>query len=361
MTRSKNIKLVLSDGTEYCGRSFGYGRSVSGEVVFNTAMVGYPENLTDPSYTGQILVSTYPLVGNYGVPDLTRENGMLKHFESDAIKVSGLIISDYSFEYSHWNAKNNLSHWLKANKIPAIYGIDTRALTKHIREKGAMPGKIIHDDQEVDFYDPNLDNLAAMVSTRKKITYGHGRYRIIMVDCGGKNNIVRCLLNRNATVIKVSWDHDFTGDEYDGVLLSNGPGDPQKCGQTINAIKKAFQNSKPILGICLGSQLMAIAAGAGTYKLKYGHRGHNQPVLQHGTDRCFITSQNHGFAVDLKTLGGEWEPLFTNVNDNTNEGIRHKRKPFFSAQFHPEASSGPVDTEFIFDEFMNAVKRWIKK
>jgi carbamoyl-phosphate synthase small subunit len=361
MTRSKNIKLILSDGKEYCGKSFGYGRSVSGEVVFNTAMVGYPENLTDPSYTGQILVSTYPLVGNYGVPDLARENGMLKHFESDAIKVSGLIIADYSFEYSHWNAKGNLSRWLKANRVPAIYGIDTRALTKHLREKGAMPGKIVHDNQDIEFYDPNLDNLAAMVSTRKKVTYGRGPFKVILVDCGVKNNMIRCLIKRNAMVIRVPWDHDFTRDEYDGLMLSNGPGDPQKCGRTVDLLNKAYQGSRPILGICLGSQLMAIAAGARTYKLKYGHRGHNQPVLHNGTNRCYITSQNHGFAVDLKTLNGDWEPLFTNVNDNTNEGIRHRRKPFFSAQFHPEASSGPVDTEFIFDEFMNSVEQWKRR
>lgn len=354
-------KLVLSDGTEFTGKSFGYGRSVSGEVVFNTAMVGYPESLSDPSYTGQILVATYPLVGNYGVPEMVRQDGMLKHFESDRITISGLVISDYSFEYSHWNARNSLRQWLNAHEVPGLCGVDTRALAKILREKGTMPGKIVYDRKDIELHDPNRDNLVASISTGNKVSYGRGRYKVILVDYGAKNNIIRCLVKRGAAVEKVPWNYDFTGEEFDGILLSNGPGDPQNCRDAVSIIKKAYRMNKPIFGICLGNQLMALAAGARTYKLKYGHRGHNQPVLKMGTSRCYITSQNHGYTVDPGTLADGWEPLFTNVNDGTNEGLRHRRKPFFSVQFHPEASSGPTDTEFLFDEFMALVRRWKRR
>jgi carbamoyl-phosphate synthase small subunit len=352
----KPIKLILEDGTVFKGRSFGYHKSVAGEVVFNTAMTGYPESLTDPSYEGQILVSTYPLVGNYGVPNDEKENGIPKFYESDRIHITGFVISDYSFDYSHWNASESLGDWLKQNEVPGVFGIDTRALTKILREKGTMLGKIEVDGDEIDFYDPNKENLVARVSTKEKVIYGNGKYKIGLVDTGGKYNIVRCLLKRDTTVTMLPWDYDFNNDDFDGIMLANGPGDPQICDVAIENIRKALKGNKPIFGICLGNQLLGTAAGGSTHKLKYGHRAHNHPVMKVGTGTCYITSQNHGYVLDTDSLSDEWEPLFVNINDNTNEGIRHKTKPFFSTQFHPEASSGPTDTEFLFDEFVNLIK-----
>ncbi|MCW0481094.1 glutamine-hydrolyzing carbamoyl-phosphate synthase small subunit [Gaoshiqia sediminis] len=360
MTEAKKVSLVLEDGTRFEGKSFGYDKSIAGEVVFYTAMTGYPESLTDPSYTGQILVSTYPLIGNYGVPTDQMKDNIHAHYESHKVHISGLIISDYSSEYSHWNAIKSLGDWLKEWKVPGLYGIDTRALTKILRMKGSMLGKIEFEEEPVDFYDPNKENLVAIASTDKKEVYGNGEHKVVLVDCGVKNNIIRCLINRNATVIRVPWDYDFTNEEFDGVFLSNGPGDPAMCEQTVANISKALKIEKPIMGICLGNQLLARAAGAETYKLKFGHRSHNQPVLLAGTDRCFITSQNHGYAVAPESLPADWEAMFINVNDNTNEGIRHKTKPFFSTQFHPEAASGPVDTEYLFDEFIENIVKYKK-
>ena len=358
MADCKSIKLVLEDGTEFSGKSFGYEGSVAGEVVFNTAMTGYPESLTDPSYAGQILVSTYPLIGNYGVPRDTRDdNGLPLFFESEKIHITALVISDYSWEYSHWNAQMSLSEWLTKNKVPGIYGIDTRALTQIIREKGAMLGKIVFDNQDVEFHDPNKDNLVAEVSIKQPMTYGNGKYKIVMVDTGAKYNILRCLLKRDTTVIRVPWDYDFTQIEYDGLMLSNGPGEPQMCKATIENIRKAIKIGKPIFGICLGNQLLGIAAGATTYKLPYGHRAHNHPVIRCGSTQCYITSQNHGFAIDNKSLPSDWEPSFVNINDGTNEGIRHTPLQYFSSQFHPEASSGPTDTEKFFDEFIGNIEK----
>ena len=356
MQKSKKIKLVLNDGSEYVGKSFGYNGSVAGEVVFNTAMTGYPESLTDPSYYGQILISTYPLIGNYGVPENKIVNGLPEIFESSKIQVKGFVISDYSFEYSHWNAKKSLSEWLIENKVPGIYGLDTRALTKKLREKGTMLGKIIFEDNDIDFIDPNSTNLVEKVSIKEKIIYGNGKKKIVLVDLGVKNNIVRCLLKRDTTVIKVPWNYDFTKEDYDGLVISNGPGDPTFCKDTISNIKKVTNDEKPIFGICMGNQLLSMASGGEIYKLKYGHRSHNQPVKQIGSNKCFITSQNHGFAVDDTHLDEGWEPYFVNLNDGTSEGIKHKTKPFFSTQFHPEASSGPTDTEFLFDEFLDMIK-----
>lgn len=357
MGEKVNIKLVLEDGKEFPGYSFGFAKSVSGEVVFNTAMTGYPESLTDPSYKGQILALTYPIIGNYGVPGKTTEDSMYKFFESYALHISGLVISDYTEEYSHWNASKSLGDWLREYEIPGIYGIDTRELTKILREEGTMLGKIIVDGNDVELFDPNKVNLVEQVSISEKKVFGKGKYRILLIDCGVKYNIIRNLLQRDTTVILVPWNHDIENEEYDGLFISNGPGDPKQCKATILSLKKAMKRSIPVYGICLGNQLMALAAGADTYKLKYGHRSHNQPVLLAGTDKAYITSQNHGFAIDNATLPPEWEPLFTNLNDHTNEGMKHKTQPFFSTQFHPEASSGPKDTEFLFDQFIELVAR----
>ena len=353
MQTTKKASLILDDGTVFVGKSFGYEKPVAGEVVFNTAMMGYPESLTDPSFSGQILVTTYPLIGNYGVPRREEVNGLSRFYESEKIHVEALVVSDYSFEYSHWNAAKSLADWLKEEEIVGIYDIDTRELTKRLREHGSMKGKIvIEGGDDIEFVDPNLTNLVAKVSCKEVIRYGNGDKKVVLVDCGVKHNIIRCLLKRNVTVIRVPWDYDFNTLEYDGLFISNGPGDPDMCGITVDHIRQAMNGTKPIFGICMGNQLLSKAGGARTYKLKYGHRSHNQPVRQVGTNRCFITSQNHGFAVDNSTLGADWEPLFINMNDGTNEGIRHKSKPYFSAQFHPEAASGPTDTEFLFDEFV---------
>lgn len=345
---------MLDDGSVFHGKSFGYEKATAGEVVFNTAMTGYPESLTDPSYSGQLMVLTYPLVGNYGVPPRTIEaDGLATFMESEKIHAEAIIVSDYSFEYSHWNAMESLGSWLKDEKIAGIYGIDTRELTKLLREKGSMKGKIVFDAaDEIDFIDPNLINQVDIVSCKEVKTYGNGKKRVVLVDCGVKHNIIRCLLKRDVTVIRVPWNYDFTNMEYDGLFISNGPGDPDTCEAAVINIRKAMERNTPICGICMGNQLLAKAGGASIYKLKYGHRSHNQPVRMVGTERCFITSQNHGYAVDNATLGADWEPLFINMNDGTNEGIKHKTKPFFTAQFHPEACSGPTDTEFLFDKFV---------
>ena len=353
MQTDKPVRLILDDGTIFEGWSFGSENPAAGEVVFSTAMVGYPESLTDPSYLGQILTITFPLVGNYGVPKDTFTNGISDFNESERIQVSGLIVSDYSKEYSHWNADKSLGDWLKEYNVPGIYGIDTRELTKLLREKGSMKGKIIFgDENEIDFVDPNLENQVAKASCKEVITYGNGKKRVVLIDCGVKHNIIRCLLRRDITLIRVPWDYDYHQLEFDGLFISNGPGNPDFCEETVKNIRKTMETTeKPVCGICMGNQLLSKAGGATIYKLKYGHRSHNQPVRLVGTERCYITSQNHGYAVSNSSLSEDWEPLFVNLNDGTNEGIRHKTKPYFSAQFHPEAASGPTDTDFIFDMF----------
>ncbi len=358
MQTEKTATLILDDGTVFRGLSFGCEKEVTGEVVFNTAMTGYPESLTDPSYAGQLMVLTYPLVGNYGVPPRTfGPDGIATIMESEKIHAEAIIVSDYSHEYSHWNAVGSLGSWLKEEGVPGIYGIDTRALTKKLREHGVMMGKIVIGDAKTDLTDfgqyGNV-NYVDKVSCKEVITYGEGegKKRVVLVDCGVKHNIIRSLLKRNVTVIRVPWNYDFNTLEYDGLFISNGPGDPDTCDSAVQNIRKALAGDKPICGICMGNQLLAKAGGASIYKLKYGHRSHNQPVRMVGTEKCFITSQNHGYAVDNTTLGADWEPLFINMNDGTNEGIKHKTKPFFSSQFHPEACSGPTDTEFMFDKFV---------
>ena len=359
----RKVTLQLSDGTEFHGKSFGYEQPVAGEVVFNTAMMGYPESLTDPSYAGQLLTMTFPLVGNYGVPPFTfdKQTGLPDFMESDRIYASALIVSDYSEQYSHWNAVESLGEWLQREKVPGITGIDTRELTKVLREHGVMMGKILFDDEpnNVPEADSEGVNFVDRVSVKEIVRYNEGAGRkVVLVDCGVKANIIRELIQRGVEVVRVPWNYDYTDMEFDGLFLANGPGDPDMCSEAVEIIRKQMSRSrKPICGICMGNQLLSKAAGATIYKLKYGHRGHNQPVRMVGTEKCFITSQNHGYAVDARTLDKDWEELFVNMNDASNEGIRHKENPWFSSQFHPEACSGPVDTEFMFDKFVETLKQ----
>ncbi|XP_076451011.1 carbamoyl-phosphate synthase [ammonia], mitochondrial-like [Babylonia areolata] len=357
--RPRRARLVLGNGQSFHGYSFGYEGSSAGEVVFNTGLVGYPEALTDPSYRGQILNFTYPIIGNYGVPDTKAkdEHGLLTYVESDRIHVSGLIVQDYCSQPSHWNSVKTLSQWLKEDKVPALYGIDTRMITKMVRDQGTVLGKIEFEDQPVEFEDPNLRNLIAEVSTKEVQYFGEGnKYQVVVVDCGIKHNMIRNLVKRNMRVKLVPWDYDFTEEAYDGLFISNGPGDPALAQVTVDHIKKVLEKrEEPLFGICMGNQLTGLAAGAKSYKLPLGNRGHNQAVLNVENGQAFITSQNHGFAIDSSTLPPDWKVLFVNANDKTNEGIMHTRKPVFTAQFHPEAWGGPTDTQFLFDYFHDLV------
>ena len=364
--------LILEDGSRFEGTAFGSLRNTSGEVVFNTAMTGYPESLTDPSYAGQILVSTFPLIGNYGVPPHQKEeDGLEEHFEGSHIYARALIVADYSSAYSHWDAQENLEEWLRREDIPAITGIDTRALTKALREKGVMRGRIVMEGQEdpvaPDTYEDH--NFVADVSCREVLHYLPAqapRKKVVLVDCGCKYNIIRCLLSRGLEVIRVPWNYDYSGMDYDGLFLSNGPGNPEQCKETVAILRKVMADGlkaaaegrpvKPIMGICLGNQLLGIAAGARVYKLKYGHRGHNQPVRLNGSTQCFITSQNHGYAIANDSLPEGWKPLLVNMNDGSNEGMEHEKMPWFSVQFHPEANGGPLDTEVLFDRFADLME-----
>ncbi len=354
----RDITLILDDGSKFHGKSFGYEKPVAGEVVFNTAMTGYPESLTDPSYAGQLLTMTYPLIGNYGVPPFSvGSNGIATYMESDRIHASAIIVSEYSNDYSHWNAVESLSDWLKREQVPGITGIDTRELTKVLREHGVMMGKIVFDDtpDEIPTAQYSGVNYVEKVSCKEIIRYNEGAgKRIVLVDCGVKNNIIRCLVSRGIEVVRVPWDYDFNTLDFDALFLANGPGDPDTCIATVENIRKFLGSPKtrPCMGICMGNQLLSKAAGASIYKLKYGHRSHNQPVRMVGTNKCFVTSQNHGYCVDNKTLPNDWTPLFINMNDGSNEGVKHIDKPWFSVQFHPEACSGPVDTEYLFDDFV---------
>jgi carbamoyl-phosphate synthase small subunit len=355
----------LENGASFAGYSFGKYGETDGEVVFNTGMTGYPEALTDPSYSGQILVFTYPLIGNYGIPEFkkkVREGFIQNGFESNKIQVRGVVISNYSFEYSHSDAVMSLDEWLKENDVPGIYGVDTRELTKVLRTKGVMLGKISVQTGlrlvSTKVADPNLQNLAAEVCVKKPVMYGNkkSRKKILLIDCGVKNNILRNFLKRGVQVIRVPHDFDPVTSEfdYDGIFISNGPGDPKMCKATIRNLRSSFKLKMPIFGICLGSQILGLASGADTYKLKFGHRSQNQPCMD-SSGRCFITSQNHGYAVDTKTLKRGWEEWFVNNNDGTNEGIKHRSKPWFAVQFHPESSPGPNDTGWLFDMFMDLI------
>ncbi|MBI1934574.1 glutamine-hydrolyzing carbamoyl-phosphate synthase small subunit [Candidatus Peregrinibacteria bacterium] len=411
-------RLLLQDGTAFEGESFGAPIDADGEVVFTTGMVGYPESLTDPSYHGQILVFTYPLIGNYGVPsEELNKDGFSKNFESEHIHVRGVVVAQASEYFSHHAAVSSFPEWLKKHGIPGITGIDTRALTKKLREHGVMLGRIAQDGTchgersrtmargDTPIEDPNLHNLVAEVSCKEVMTYepmgspspqpspaGRGRMTTILAyDCGMKRNILRNFLNRGVRVIRVPWDFDLDScnEKFDGVFISNGPGDPKKCEATIRQIQKAMERNIPMFGICLGTQLMALAIGGDTYKMKYGHRGANQPCLEtptphplpagrqaplvrgrgespfspeggkglgEGGSRCIITSQNHGYAIDEKSLPADWRVWFRNANDGTVEGIRHTSGKFFAVQFHPESSPGPEDANDLFDEFLQMLK-----
>ncbi len=341
-----DARLVLQDGTTFEGRLHGAAKAVAGEVVFNTGMVGYTEALTDPSYRGQILVSTFPLVGNYGVP---------RAFESGRIQARALVVSELAYEHSHWSAEHSLPRWLADEGIPCLAGIDTRALTKRLRSKGAQLGKIVVDE-DIPFEDPNEQDLVAQVTTPGRVVHeGPGR-TVVVVDCGGKESIISHLRARGLRVVRVPAGAGFLDEEFDGLFLTNGPGDPARNVATIEAIRRAMALGRPIMGICLGHQLLALAAGARTYKLKFGHRGHNQPCVDVSTGRCYITSQNHGYAVDAATLPAGWREWFVNGNDGSNEGIRHESLPFMSVQFHPEAAPGPTDCAPLFDRFVEMLK-----
>jgi carbamoyl-phosphate synthase small subunit len=345
-----NGRLLLEDGTQFEGRSFGYSGAIAGEVVFSTGMVGYPEAFTDASFAGQILISTYPLIGNYGVPSPS-------FWESDRIHIAGLIVSDYIDTPFHAQSTMNLGAWLQQEKIPALEIKDTRRLTQHIRTHGTMLGKIIFDT-DIPFRDPNEENLVASVSTEAVQQEGEGDITIALINCGMKRNIAQSLLERHVRVITVPWDYDLfaptTDFAFDGLLVSNGPGNPKMAQQTIQTIRQAIDRRIPTLGICLGHQLLALAAGGDTYKLKFGHRSQNQPCLLRDSKRCYITTQNHGFAVGM--LPPDFVPWFVNANDGSNEGMQHIEYPFLSVQFHPEATPGPQDTEWIFDHFLEKVR-----
>ncbi len=383
-------QLTLSDGTTFTGESFGAERDMDGEVVFNTGMVGYPESLTDPSYRGQILVFTYPLIGNYGVPgEELNEWGFSKNFESEDIHVRGVVVAQASEEHSHHLSQSSLGDWLRKHGIPGITGVDTRALTKKLREHGVMLGRLAaltpspspRGGGEIE--DPNLSNLVAEVSCKEVITYEPSLdsdfnraqsdkkvVTIVAYDCGMKRNIIRSFLRRGVRVVRVPWDFDLNSydGEIDGVFVSNGPGDPKTCVPTIRSLRKAIDRNILTFGICLGNQLMALAIGGDTYKLKYGHRGANQPCVEAptpgpspkgGGERCIITSQNHGFAVDATKLPEGWHVWWRNANDDTVEGIRHESGRFFAVQFHPEATPGPEDANYLFDEFVWMMKKGI--
>jgi len=358
-------RLVLEDGSIFPGLSFGRPEPVSGEVVFTTGMVGYPEALTDPSYRGQILVFTYPSIGNYGVPGpegadpAVDPHGIAaRPWESGRIQAAGVVCASYSADFSHHTAGRSLGAWLQGEAIPALTGIDTRALTRRLRVRGSMPGRIeIGGRRATAFVDPNRRNLVAEVSAPEERRYGRG-VPVVLIDCGRKNNQVRMLVERGAEVRVVPWDHplDATGRDFAGVVISNGPGDPRRADTTIETARRLMRDGAPILGICLGHQILALAAGASTYKLKFGHRSHNQPCVESRRGRCFQTSQNHGYAVDGRSLPDGWSEWFVNANDGTNEGIRHARGPWRSVQFHPEATPGPTGTEWILDEFLAEIR-----
>ena len=367
--------LILADGTRFRGESFGAATDTDGEVVFNTGMVGYPESMTDPSYRGQILTFTYPLIGNYGVPSEKKNAwGFSENYESEDVHVRGIVVSTESRDFSHGTAVSSLHEWMVHHNIPGISGIDTRALTKKLRETGVMLGRIVQDDNAESsgaIADPNDGDLVADVGTKDVVTYepDAGAFplgpvaTLIAYDCGIKRNILRSWLKRGVRIHRVPWNYNLSTSnlQYDALFLSNGPGDPKRCTPTIEQIRFALGKGIPTFGICLGNQLLALAVGGDTYKLKYGHRGANQPCIEwkdgKPTKRCIITSQNHGFAVDGDKLPEGWKVWFTNANDGSVEGIRHDSGKFLSVQFHPEAAPGPEDANYLFDEFLATIAK----
>lgn len=342
----KPSKLILTNNESFSGFSPEWVEGTfPGEVVFTTGMTGYPESLTDPSYTGQILLFTYPLIGNYGVPPK-------EEWESRKIHLSGVAVSEACHSWSHHAGMHSLLEWLKIQNIPIIMGVDTRAITKILRSSGTMMGAISTEkNPQIQFSDTNDEHLVARAGRKETEIYEGGAKTVIAIDCGMKENIIRSLKKFPINIKRVPYNYDFTHEAYDGVFISNGPGDPMKCSETIQTLQKAMKGNKPVFGICLGTQLMALASGASTYKLPFGHRGQNQPCIDVETNRCYITSQNHGFAVDEKTLSKDWKVTFKNLNDGSVEGIAHRTKPFFSVQFHPEACPGPTDTLSLFNKF----------
>jgi len=361
--------LILSDGSVFGGRSFGAPKSASGEVVFCTGLVGYPESLTDPSYQGQILVFTYPLIGNYGVPDRSTTGGVLDNFESEHIQVSGVVVASASNTPSHWSSIASLHQWLAAEGVPGLQDVDTRRLTQVLRAHGVMPGRLgLGEADPATLPGPEdvraLDEAVAAVSVRQPTLLpstmpsdAQPRRTVGVLDCGVKNNILRALLARGVDVLRLPWDTDLASVEEPlaGLVISNGPGDPKSVRPSIAAARTAMERNLPTFGICFGNQILALAAGADTYKLPWGHRGQNQPCIDLDTGRCYITSQNHGYAVDESTLPAGWEPWFRNANDRTNEGIRHRSKPFSAVQFHPEADPGPEDVSYLIDQFLQSL------
>ncbi len=343
--------LQLENGRQFEGWHFGYPKNSSGELVFSTGMVGYPEALTDPSFYGQILTMTFPLIGNYGVVSSRKLALQQRYWESDRIQIFGLIVSNLSLNYSHYNADRSLSEWLFQQKVPGISHIDTRELTKILRNEGSMLAKILIDDSSFEYYNPNEENLLPKVSLDEVKNYGNGDKHLGLIDCGRKNSIIHELTARDFKVSRLPWNYPLEKEKYDGYVISSGPGDPAKTPELVKTVSTLLEGEKPVLGICLGHQLMALASGATTGKMRYGHRSQNQPVLDQITQRAYISSQNHGYVVDETTLPQEWLSWFTNLNDGSNEGLIHRRKPFLSTQFHPEASPGPGDTSFVFDRF----------
>jgi carbamoyl-phosphate synthase small subunit len=358
-------KLVLNDGTVFEGRLFGSPRVVCGEVVFNTGMTGYVESLTDPSYAGQILVLTYPLVGNYGVPEPRGQKPLAPPYESDRIQVQGLVVQHYVDECSHHAAARTLREWLLDEDIPGVTGVDTRALTRRLRESGTTQGWIFPAEMTLDearAHAASVDmqrEVFYRVAPAEPVTYGAGDLTVLLVDAGAKDNLVRSLLERNVRVIRAPWHVDLAplANQSNAIVIGNGPGDPKDLGPLIEQVRGMLgDGTKPILGVCLGNQILALAAGGDTYKLPYGHRSVNQPVQDLLTRRCYVTSQNHGYAVRDESLPPDWEPWFVNTNDGTNEGIRSRSKPHASVQFHPEAHPGPTDTGFLFDDFLRLAR-----
>ncbi|ODV92831.1 hypothetical protein CANCADRAFT_1426 [Tortispora caseinolytica NRRL Y-17796] len=363
--------FTIRDGPVLSGRSFGANVNVSGEAVFSTALVGYPESMTDPSYRGQILVFTQPLIGNYGVPSGSSrdEFGLLKYFESPRIQCSGIVVSDVALKFSHWTAVESLSSWCEREGCAAITDVDTREIVTYLREQGSSLGRITvgeeYDaDQDEAFFDPGAVNLVQRVSTTQPfhVPSPGGGFHVAVLDCGVKENILRSLVSRGAAVTVFPYDYPIqkVAHHFDGIFISNGPGDPTHCLSTVHNLRDTLKTfDKPVFGICLGHQLLGLAAGAKTVKLKYGNRAHNIPALDLTTSKCHITSQNHGYAIDTTTLPeNEYAEYFVNLNDGSNEGIIHKSRPIFSTQFHPEAKGGPQDSSFLFDRYIELLKEY---